>query len=185
MSTDTFDKPRNNRRRGSRHRNNRNSNRGRGNYNRSRSRSRDDRPKEPAKKKNFFLALIEKIFGTGKKPSSRNSQKPSYSSSSNNTSSSSQSSSTRPKREPEILEVTSSKLYVGNLSYDLSESDLFDLFSTVGQVKNVEIVRDRNSNSKGFGFVEMSSLETAKEATEKYHRQDLMGRQLVVSGAKN
>ena len=89
-----------------------------------------------------------------------------------------------PRTEQEPVEVTSPKLYVGNLAYDLAESDLFDLFSNAGSVKNVEIVRDRNSNSKGFGFVEMQSLDTAKEAVEKYNRHDFMGRQLVVSGAK-
>ena len=82
-------------------------------------------------------------------------------------------------------EVTSPKLYVGNLSYETSESDLFDLFSQVGAVHNVEIVRDRQSNSKGFGFVEMQSIDTAKGAIEKYHGNEFMGRQLVVSVAKS
>ncbi|MEM9444994.1 MAG: hypothetical protein AAGA18_06545 [Verrucomicrobiota bacterium] len=89
-----------------------------------------------------------------------------------------------PRVEQDPVEVTTPKLYVGNLSYDLAESDLFDLFSNAGSVKNVEIVRDRNSKSKGFGFVEMQSLDTAKQAVDKYHRYDFMGRQLVVSGAK-
>ena len=89
-------------------------------------------------------------------------------------------------KEPAVpTEVTSAKLYVGNLSYETGESDLFDLFSKVGSVKNVEIVMDRNSGrSKGFGFVEMESLERAKEAVEKNNRTDFMGRQIVVSGAK-
>jgi RNA recognition motif-containing protein len=82
-------------------------------------------------------------------------------------------------------EITTSKLYVGNLSYEALESDLFDLFSKVGSVKNVEVVMDRQSNrSKGFGFVEMESLERAQEAAEKLNRSDFMGRQIVVSGAK-
>jgi hypothetical protein len=85
---------------------------------------------------------------------------------------------------PEEIEVTTPKLYVGNLSYDSSESDVFDLFSKAGQVKNVEIVRDRNSNSKGFGFVEMNSIEGAKDAALKYHRFQFMERQLIVSGAR-
>ena len=52
-------------------------------------------------------------------------------------------------------------------------------------MKNVEIAMDRRSNrSKGFGFVEMEVLETAKEAAEKLNRTDFMGRQIVVSGAK-
>lgn len=86
---------------------------------------------------------------------------------------------------PVVQEITSTKLYVGNLSYDAAESDLFDLFSKVGAVKNVEVVMDRQSSrSKGFGFVEMEELETAKQAVEKLNRTDFMGRQIVVSGAK-
>jgi len=90
-----------------------------------------------------------------------------------------------PKAEPPPQEITSSKLYVGNLAYEAAESDLHDLFSKVGLVKNVEIAMDRHSNrSKGFGFVEMEALETAKEAAAKLNRTDFMGRQIVVSGAK-
>ena len=82
-------------------------------------------------------------------------------------------------------EIVSPKLYVGNLAYEAAESDLFDLFSKVGAVKNVEVAMDRHANrSKGFGFVEMESLETAKEAAAKLNRTDFMGRQIVVSGAK-
>jgi RNA recognition motif-containing protein len=91
----------------------------------------------------------------------------------------------RPKTEPVLQEIVSPKLYVGNLAYEAAESDLFDLFSKVGAVKNVEIAMDRRSNrSKGFGFVEMESLDTAKAAAEKLNRTDFMGRQIVVSGAK-
>jgi len=91
----------------------------------------------------------------------------------------------RPKSDPMPQEIVSPKLYVGNLSYDAAESDLFDLFSKVGSVKNVEIAMDRHANrSKGFGFVEMETLETAKEAAAKLNRTDFMGRQIVVSGAK-
>ena len=90
-----------------------------------------------------------------------------------------------PKADLPPQEIVSPKLYVGNLSYDAAESDLFDLFSKVGAVKNVEVAMDRQSNrSKGFGFVEMESLDTAKLAAEKLNRTDFMGRQIVVSGAK-
>ncbi len=90
-----------------------------------------------------------------------------------------------PKAEIPPQEIVSPKLYVGNLAYEAAESDLFDLFSKVGAVKNVEVAMDRHSQrSKGFGFVEMESLETAKEAAEKLNRTDFMGRQIVVSGAK-
>jgi hypothetical protein len=97
----------------------------------------------------------------------------------------------RPRREaPEradipAQEIVSPKLYVGNLAYEAAESDLFDLFSKVGAVKNVEVAVDRHANrSKGFGFVEMESLDSAKAAAEKLNRTDFMGRQIVVSGAK-
>jgi len=90
-----------------------------------------------------------------------------------------------PKADPIPQEIVSPKLYVGNLAYEAAESDLFDLFSKVGAVKNVEVAMDRHANrSKGFGFVEMESLETAKEAAAKLNRTDFMGRQIVVSGAK-
>lgn len=93
----------------------------------------------------------------------------------------------RPARaQTETVEhqVTTPKLYVGNLSYDAAESDIFDLFAQVGAVKNVEIVRDKNSNSKGFGFVEMETLETAVAASQKLHRTQFMERELIVSGAR-
>ena len=90
-----------------------------------------------------------------------------------------------PKAEAVPQEIVSPKLYVGNLAYEAAESDLFDLFSKVGAVKNVEIAMDRHANrSKGFGFVEMETLETAKDAAAKLNRTDFMGRQIVVSGAK-
>jgi RNA recognition motif-containing protein len=90
-----------------------------------------------------------------------------------------------PKADPIPQEITTPKLYVGNLAYEAAESDLFDLFSKVGAVKNVEVAMDRHANrSKGFGFVEMESLETAKAAAAKLNRTDFMGRQIVVSGAK-
>jgi hypothetical protein len=89
------------------------------------------------------------------------------------------------KVDPTPQEVTTEKLYVGNLAYEAAESDLFDLFSTVGKVKNVEVAMDRRSGrSKGFGFVEMEALDSAKAAAEKLNRTDFMGRQIVVSGAK-
>ncbi len=90
-----------------------------------------------------------------------------------------------PKADPTPQEIVSPKLYIGNLSYEAAESDLFDLFSKVGAVKNVEIAMDRHANrSKGFGFVELEELQTVKAAAEKLNRTDFMGRQIVVSGAK-
>src|SRR5476651_1037214 len=85
-----------------------------------------------------------------------------------------------PKADSPPQEIVSPKLYVGNLAYEAVESDLFDLFSKVGAVKNVEVAMDRHANrSKGFGFVEMETLETAKDAAAKLNRTDFMGRQIV------
>jgi RNA recognition motif-containing protein len=91
----------------------------------------------------------------------------------------------RPVRKPESVEVTSSKLYVGNLSYDATESDLLELFKGIGMVKSAEIVTHKyNEKSKGFGFVTMTTIDEAKRAVTELHDKEFMGRKLVVSGAK-
>jgi RNA recognition motif-containing protein len=91
----------------------------------------------------------------------------------------------RPSRKPEAIEVTTAKLYVGNLSFDAGESDLFELFNGVGKVQNAEIVAHRETEkSKGFGFVTMNSVEEARRAVSELHDKEFMGRKLVVSGAK-
>src|SRR5690606_29170034 len=88
-------------------------------------------------------------------------------------------------RKPELVEVTTPRVYVGNLSFDATESDLLELFSGVGKVQNVEIVTNRHTQrSKGFGFVQMTAIEEAKRAVEVLHDKEYMGRKLVVSGAK-
>ena len=91
----------------------------------------------------------------------------------------------REPRKPEAIEVTTPRLYVGNLSYDAAESDLFELFSGVGTVANVEIITNKHTQrSKGFGFVQMNSVSEAKRAVDELHDKDYMGRKLVVIGAK-
>ncbi len=88
-------------------------------------------------------------------------------------------------RTPEIVEVTSSRIYVGNLSFDATESDLQELFSGVGQVQNVEIVANKHTQrSKGFGFIQLGSIDEAKRAVTELHDKEFMSRKLVVSGAK-
>src|SRR5471032_1074398 len=92
----------------------------------------------------------------------------------------------RPPRKPESVEVTSPRLYVGNLSFDASESDLFELFNGVGQVQNAEVVTYKhNQRSKGFAFVQMLTVDEAKRAVAELHDKELLGRKLVVSGAKS
>ena len=88
-------------------------------------------------------------------------------------------------RKPEIVEVTSARLYVGNLSFDAAESDLLELFNGVGMVQNVEVVTNHHTmRSKGFAFVQMQTVDEAKRAVETLHDKEYMGRKLVVSGAK-
>jgi RNA recognition motif-containing protein len=92
----------------------------------------------------------------------------------------------RPPHKPESVEVTSPRLYVGNLSFDATESDLFELFNGVGHVQNAEIVSYRhNQRSKGFAFVHMQTVEEAKRAVAELHDKEFLGRKLVVSGAKS
>lgn len=89
------------------------------------------------------------------------------------------------RRAPEKTEVASTRIYLGNLSYDATEEDLKDLFKGVGTVRNVEIVYNRRTHkSKGYGFVDMLSVDEAKRSVEVLHDQFFMGRKLVVSGAK-
>jgi RNA recognition motif-containing protein len=92
----------------------------------------------------------------------------------------------RPARKPEAIEVTTPRLYVGNLSFDATESDLFELFNGVGQVQNAEVVTYKhNQRSKGFAFVQMLTVEEAKRAVAELHDKEFLGRKLVVSGAKS
>jgi hypothetical protein len=89
-------------------------------------------------------------------------------------------------RKPESIEVTSPRLYVGNLSFDATESDLFELFNGVGHVQNAEVVSYKhNQRSKGFAFVQMQTVEEAKRAVTELHDKEFLGRKLVVSGAKS
>jgi hypothetical protein len=82
--------------------------------------------------------------------------------------------------------VESPRVYVGNLSYDVTEQDLQELFKGIGGVRNVEIVYNRSTHrSKGYGFVEMLHMDEAVRAVEVLHDQPFMGRKLTVSGAKS
>lgn len=81
--------------------------------------------------------------------------------------------------------VESPRVYVGNLSYDVTEQDLQELFKGIGGVRNVEIVYNRSTHrSKGYGFVEMLHKDEAVRAVEVLHDQPFMGRKLTVSGAQ-
>ena len=76
------------------------------------------------------------------------------------------------------------KLYVGNLSYNTSEDGLRNLFTSFGSVASVKIIFDRETgNSKGFGFVEMSTDEEANAAIAGTNGSELDGRQIRVNEA--
>jgi RNA recognition motif-containing protein len=77
------------------------------------------------------------------------------------------------------------KLYVGNLSYNVSSSDLEQLFAQHGTVQSAEVIQDRDTGrSKGFGFVEMGSDEEAQAAIAALSGQQHDGRALTVNEAK-
>jgi RNA recognition motif-containing protein len=77
------------------------------------------------------------------------------------------------------------KLYVGNLSYETTETDLQKLFVEVGPVASVAIITDRDSGrSKGFGFVEMESEQAAQQAIERLNNHEINHRSITVSEAR-
>jgi RNA recognition motif-containing protein len=79
----------------------------------------------------------------------------------------------------------STKLYVGNLSFNTSNEDLQELFGQAGTVETVNIVEDRDTGrSRGFGFVEMSSKEEATTAIEQLNGKEIDGRSLTVNEAR-
>src|SRR5216684_1038748 len=87
-----------------------------------------------------------------------------------------------PKR---IMEDTMpSQLYVGNLAYSVSNGDLEQLFSQVGQVQSATVIMDKFSGqSKGFGFVEMASSDEASKAIAQFNESELKGRNIKVNEA--
>ncbi|HNV86617.1 MAG TPA: RNA-binding protein [Candidatus Omnitrophota bacterium] len=76
------------------------------------------------------------------------------------------------------------KLYVGNLNYSAKEEDLKNLFAQYGTVQKVSLISDKYSGqSKGFGFVEMTTSEEAEKALDM-NGKDFMGRSIIVSEAR-
>ena len=79
----------------------------------------------------------------------------------------------------------STKLYVGNLPFETTESDLQALFEASGQVSTINIVRDRaTGQARGFAFVEMNDAEGAKRAIAELDRHEYGGRSLTVNEAR-
>jgi RNA recognition motif-containing protein len=77
------------------------------------------------------------------------------------------------------------KLYVGNLSYDVSDRQLQELFAPFGNVTSAQVIADRDTGrSKGFGFVEMASDQEAQKAIAGLNGKEFSGRALTVNEAR-
>ena len=77
------------------------------------------------------------------------------------------------------------KIYVGNLSYDVTVSDLEQAFGEFGKVTSVNIIEDKQTGqSKGFGFVEMAEVSEGQTAVKEMNGKEFMGRDLKVDQAK-
>ena len=89
-----------------------------------------------------------------------------------------------PARQP--IPAGSVEIYVGNLSYDLTDEELKKLFAEYGEVSSARIVLNRyNGKSKGFGFVVMPNRSEAEKAIAAYSEKEFMGRKMCVNEAKN
>jgi RNA recognition motif-containing protein len=77
------------------------------------------------------------------------------------------------------------RLYVGNLAFRTEEATLSALFSEVGTVESVNLMRDKSTGlSRGFAFVEMETEDGARAAIERFNEQELEGRRLTVNEAR-
>jgi RNA recognition motif-containing protein len=77
------------------------------------------------------------------------------------------------------------KLYVGNLSYDMTDDSLRQAFAAIGKVDTAQVVKDmQTGRSKGFGFVEMPNAQEAQDAIAKLNGTEVMGRNLNVNEAR-
>lgn len=78
------------------------------------------------------------------------------------------------------------ELYVGNLSYDMTDPDLEKAFQAFGKVLSARIIKNKfNDRSKGYGFVEMDSQSGADKAVKAMNAKEVMGRKLVVNEARS
>ena len=76
-------------------------------------------------------------------------------------------------------------IFVGSLSYDVTENELKELFETCGEVTSAKIITDRDTGrSKGFGFVEMTNKADGQEAVDTMNGKDVSGRTIVVNEAR-
>jgi len=73
-------------------------------------------------------------------------------------------------------------IYVGNLSWSMTDDDLMNLFTQYGSVTSAKILKDKmNGRSKGFGFVEMEDDEAARTAISNLNETEVLGRKLIVN----
>jgi RNA recognition motif-containing protein len=76
-------------------------------------------------------------------------------------------------------------IYVGNMNFNLSNDDLFNLFSQFGAVTSAKIINDKvTARSKGFGFVEMENDEEGRKAISSLNESEVQGRKLIVNEAR-
>jgi len=76
-------------------------------------------------------------------------------------------------------------IYVGSLSYDVTETELENLFSEFGNVSSVKIIEDRETGRpKGFGFVEMPNQDEAENAIKSLNEKEIKGREIKVNQAR-
>jgi RNA recognition motif-containing protein len=76
-------------------------------------------------------------------------------------------------------------IFVGNLSRDVTDDELKDLFASYGSVKSAKVIRDMFSQeSKGFGFVEMAGSSEAQKAMEELNTKEVKGKKLTVNEAR-
>ena len=80
--------------------------------------------------------------------------------------------------------MDNNKLFVASLSFKIRDSELIEIFNTVGTVVSAKVVLDRDGRSKGFGFVEMASDSEAKAAIEILNGSNHFGRDIVVNKQK-
>ena len=91
------------------------------------------------------------------------------------------------KRKPHPAPADGSvEIYVGNLSYDMTEDQLRETFAAYGKVNSARLITNKfNGKSKGFGFVQMPDRAEADKAIEALNEKDVMGRKMKCNVAKN
>lgn len=85
----------------------------------------------------------------------------------------------------ERVQKMGTKVYVGNLSWDVTDSQLEEHFSEAGEVKSADVITDRDSGrSRGFAFVDYETEEGAKKAIEMFDGKEIDGREVRVNEAR-